>query len=159
MSPSRSARCASPSRRIASMSASRCSPSGIVIAMPSLVNWPESEEALERAQAALAGAAPPPWHPGAAPRIGGCLVCFARGAVGTGARGDPARAAAAMGADGPVAVVRGAAGAPYRAGRPPRRGGPLLEAAVRALSGGRPDVLLVDATGRDHPRRAGLATH
>ena len=35
--------------------------------------------------------------------------------------------------------------------------GPLLEAAVRAL-GTRPAVLLVDATGRDHPRRAGLAT-
>jgi deoxyribonuclease V len=33
-----------------------------------------------------------------------------------------------------------------------------LEAAVRAASGA-PDVLLVDATGRDHPRRAGLALH
>jgi len=36
--------------------------------------------------------------------------------------------------------------------------GPLLEAAVRALTV-RPDVLLVDATGADHPRRAGLALH
>jgi deoxyribonuclease V len=36
------------------------------------------------------------------------------------------------------------------------REGPSLEAAVRALAI-RPDVLLVDATGRDHPRRAGLA--
>lgn len=36
------------------------------------------------------------------------------------------------------------------------REGPLLEAAVRALDE-RPDVLLVNATGRDHPRRAGLA--
>jgi deoxyribonuclease V len=36
------------------------------------------------------------------------------------------------------------------------REGPVLEAAVRALSVA-PDVLLVDATGRDHPRRAGLA--
>jgi deoxyribonuclease V len=33
----------------------------------------------------------------------------------------------------------------------------VLEAAVRDLP--RPDVLLVDATGRDHPRRAGLALH
>src|SRR5207302_4517114 len=32
----------------------------------------------------------------------------------------------------------------------------LLEAAVRGLSAA-PDVLLVDATGRDHPRRAGMA--
>ena len=142
------------------MSASRCSPSGIVIAMPSLaIDWPESEAALERAQAALAAAAPPPWRPGPAPRVAGCFVCFARGTNGAGARGDPARAAAAVGADGPVAVVRGAAGAPYRAGRLALRQGPLLEAAVRALEGARPDVLLVDATGRDHPRRAGLATH
>jgi deoxyribonuclease V len=38
------------------------------------------------------------------------------------------------------------------------REGPCLEAAVRTL-GLRPDVLLVDATGRDHPRGAGLALH
>jgi deoxyribonuclease V len=36
--------------------------------------------------------------------------------------------------------------------------GGLMELAVRALSR-RPDVLLLDATGRDHPRRAGLALH
>jgi deoxyribonuclease V len=36
------------------------------------------------------------------------------------------------------------------------REGPLLEGAVRGLRE-RPEVLLVDATGRDHPRRAGLA--
>jgi deoxyribonuclease V len=34
----------------------------------------------------------------------------------------------------------------------------LLEAAVGALAEP-PDVLLVDATGRDHPRRVGLALH
>jgi deoxyribonuclease V len=33
-----------------------------------------------------------------------------------------------------------------------------LEAAIRSLVE-RPDVLVVDATGRDHPRRAGLALH
>ena len=37
------------------------------------------------------------------------------------------------------------------------REGPLLEAAVRALPRP-PAVLLADATGRDHPRGAGLAT-
>ena len=120
--------------------------------------WPAGEEALERAQVALADAAPPPWRPGGAPRVGGCFVCFPRGTGGTGARGEPGWAAAAIGAGGPVAVVRGAAGAPYRAGRLALREGALLEAAVRALAA-RPDVLLVDATGRDHPRRAGLATH
>jgi deoxyribonuclease V len=38
------------------------------------------------------------------------------------------------------------------------REGPLLEQAVRALPI-TPEVLLVNATGRDHPRRAGLALH
>jgi deoxyribonuclease V len=33
-----------------------------------------------------------------------------------------------------------------------------MEQAVRALSD-RPDALLLDATARDHPRRAGLALH
>jgi deoxyribonuclease V len=36
--------------------------------------------------------------------------------------------------------------------------GRLMDAAVRSLSD-RPDVLLLDATARDHPRRAGLALH
>ncbi|HEX9376922.1 MAG TPA: endonuclease V [Actinomycetota bacterium] len=36
--------------------------------------------------------------------------------------------------------------------------GPLLESALRALKAV-PDVVLVNATGRDHPRRAGLALH
>ena len=57
-----------------------------------------------------------------------------------------------------TAVVRGRAGAPYEPGLLALREGPLLEAAVRALPE-RPDVVLVDATGRDHPRRAGLALH
>jgi deoxyribonuclease V len=38
------------------------------------------------------------------------------------------------------------------------REGPLLEQAVRALPQ-TVDVLLVDATGRDHPRRSGLTLH
>ena len=54
--------------------------------------------------------------------------------------------------------VEGTAGAAYRPGLLALREGPLLEAAVRALDS-RPDVLLVNATGRDHPRGAGLALH
>ncbi|MGH2812253.1 MAG: endonuclease V, partial [Actinomycetota bacterium] len=46
----------------------------------------------------------------------------------------------------------------YQPGLLALREGPLLEAAVRRLSI-LPDVLLVNATGRDHPRRAGLALH
>jgi deoxyribonuclease V len=48
--------------------------------------------------------------------------------------------------------------APYRAGLLALREGPLLEASVRRLPE-LPDVLLVDASGRDHPRGAGLALH
>jgi deoxyribonuclease V len=56
------------------------------------------------------------------------------------------------------AVVSGEAGAPYAPGRLALREGPLLQAAVEALAVV-PDVVLVDASGRDHPRRAGLALH
>lgn len=121
--------------------------------------WPADAAQLERAQDALAAAAPPPWRPDGAPLIGACFVCFGRGVGGRGRRGEPGWAAAALGrAGGAVAVVRGVAGAPYEAGRLALREGPLLAAAVDALFR-RPDVLLVDATGRDHPRRAGLALH
>jgi deoxyribonuclease V len=57
-----------------------------------------------------------------------------------------------------AATSAGVAGAPYQQALLALREGPLLEAAVRALPA-RPDVLLVNATGRDHPRRAGLALH
>ncbi|MGH2349074.1 MAG: endonuclease V [bacterium] len=56
------------------------------------------------------------------------------------------------------AVVRGKAGSSYTPGLLALREGPLLEAAVRSLTE-KPDVVIVDATGRDHPRRAGLALH
>jgi deoxyribonuclease V len=124
--------------------------------------WPADHAALERAQDAVAAAAPPRWRPGPVPRVAGVFVCFPRGLHGRGAAGDPAWAAAAL--DGPggaapvTAVVRGRAGAPYEPGLLALREGPLLEAAVRALPEC-PDVVLVDATGRDHPRRAGLALH
>jgi deoxyribonuclease V len=94
-----------------------------------------------------------------APAVGACVVCFPRGAAGPGAEGDPAWAAAAVlrGRRRLVdAVVEGRAGAPYAPGLLALREGPLLAAAVRALPAA-PDVVLVDATGRDHPRRAGLA--
>src|SRR5581483_3570474 len=61
---------------------------------------------------------------------------------------------AALGCE--VAVTSAVSPEGYEAGLLALREGPLLEAAVRGLSAV-PDVLLVDATGRDHPRRAGLA--
>lgn len=118
--------------------------------------WPPTREELIEEQARLGALEPQPWRfePGA--RMGGVFVCFARGGTGPGHAGDPAWAAACVGDE--TIVVPGRAGAPYEPSLLALREGALLEAAVRALSSP-PDVLLVDATGRDHPRRAGLALH
>ena len=121
-----------------------------------LVGWPASAAALVEEQITLEQARPPPWElePGAL--IGACFLCFERGASGPGRPGDAGWAAAAAGEA--AGIVTGAAGAAYEAGLLALREGPLLEAAVTALPE-KPDVLVVDATGRDHPRRAGLAFH
>ncbi len=126
------------------------------------MDWPGSFQRLAEEQIELAAAAPRPWTPPAQPyAIGGCFVCFPRGKPGEGAKGDRAWAGAAVIA--PVrgvltARVTGEAGAHYEAGLLALREGPLLEAVVRALPLC-PGALLVNATGRDHPRRAGLALH
>jgi deoxyribonuclease V len=124
--------------------------------------WPVTPEELEAVQRHLAAAVPPDWQP---PNAGwtaaGCFVCFVHGMPGPGAPGDRGWAAAALtrgDALVAVAVERGTAGAGYVPGMLALREGSLLEAAVRKLPA-RPDVLIVDATGRDHPRRAGLALH
>ena len=57
-----------------------------------------------------------------------------------------------------TAVARGRAAAAYQPGLLALREGRLLEAAVRALPG-TPEVVIANATGRDHPRGAGLALH
>jgi deoxyribonuclease V len=108
-------------------------------------------------QLELGRALPRPWSPSGSVRLGACFVCFPRGPTGPGAQGDPGWAAAVI-LGGPSSVVRGAAGASYEAGLLALREGPLLEAAVGGMNA-RPDVLLVNGTGRDHPRRAGLALH
>jgi deoxyribonuclease V len=120
------------------------------------VQWPRTREELIEEQERLASLHPPPWPPDPTARIGGVFVCFARGGTGPGQAGDPAWAAAFV--DDEAAVVQGEAGAPYEPGLLALREGPLLEAAVRALRNP-PDVLLIDGTGRDHPRRAGVALH
>jgi deoxyribonuclease V len=126
--------------------------------------WPRSVAELVEAQRALADAKPPPWRPLAEPAflaVGAVAICFSPEMSGPGARGDRAWAAAAVMRGRRAlaeATALGEAGAPYEAGLLALREGPLLEAAVRALHE-TPDVLLVDATGRDHPRRAGLALH
>lgn len=124
--------------------------------------WPTTPDDLIAAQHELAPATPEPWRPGNAPlAIGACVVVFPRHQGGRGASGDPAWAAAAVLRRRQVlaeATIATAASAPYEAGLLALREGPTLEAAVRALPRA-PDVLLLDATGRDHPRHAGLALH
>jgi deoxyribonuclease V len=119
------------------------------------MTWPSTAAELEAWQEELARRPVGAWSPAPASVVGACVVVFPRGKTGAGACGDRGWAAAV--AHGASAVVPGEAGAPYVPGLLALREGPLLEAAVRALPRA-PDVLLADATGRDHPRRAGLAT-
>lgn len=133
--------------------------------------WPTDALTLERVQGELASATPPPWRPPATGplRVGGCWATFPRGLTGPGAAGDRAWAAAvtldvepaADRSEGQVVAthqITGRAGAGYRPGLLALRIGALLEDAVRGL-GARPEVVLLDASGPDHPRRAGLAVH
>lgn len=102
---------------------------------------------------------PGPWSPPAQPVVGGVFVCFERSASGPGAeRGWAGSASCRAGILVAGHAVAGRSAGPYRPGYLALREGPLLEAAVRGLGLG-PEVLLVNATGRDHPRRAGLALH
>jgi deoxyribonuclease V len=125
--------------------------------------WPKTPAELVRLQRELAESRPAPWFPDEPrPLIAGCFVCFARGVLGPGHAGERGWAAAAvMRANRQLAgtaVVCGEAGAPYQPALLALREGPLLEAAVRALPT-RPEVIIANATGRDHPRGAGLALH
>jgi deoxyribonuclease V len=96
--------------------------------------------------------------------VGAVFVAFPTGSPGPGAAGQRAWAAAVLAAGlagsrlAGEAVITGTTGAPYVAGLLGRRCGRLMERALRALPGA-PDVLLVDATGRDHPRGVGLTLH
>jgi len=129
-----------------------------------------------------------PWSPPARPlRVATAFCAFPTGLHGPGSAGDSVWTAAVvwtgpMGAladerpailtgtgearaaeSGRVlaeAVQPGVAGAPYIAGLLGLRAGKPLENALRSVcAAAEPDVLLVDATGRDHPRGAGLALH
>jgi deoxyribonuclease V len=118
--------------------------------------WPDTPEALASEQERLGRLAPAFWRPSRVPpTVGGCFVCFRAVVRGM----DVAFAAAVLlgdGLDGALEVreVR----RPYVPGLLALREGPALEAAVRALPR-LPELLLVNASGRDHPRRAGLALH
>jgi len=124
--------------------------------------WPSTADSLIVRQRELAATSPEPQPLDRTTAIiGGCWVCFPRGLVGPGSDHDPAWSAAVIMRDGRMLerqVISGTAGASYLPGLMALRLGPLMEEAVRALSD-RPQVLLLDATAHDHPRRAGLALH
>jgi deoxyribonuclease V len=122
----------------------------------SRVTWPETAEELELEQDRLAAAIWTAWRPFGRYAVGAVFVCFAQDAAGNGSPGDRGFAAAVV--DGDAAIAVGEAPAAYALGRLALREGLLLESAVRGLRT-RPDVLVVDSTGRDHPRRCGLALH
>ena len=124
-----------------------------------MATWPTTADELTRLQQALGEMTPEPWQPPEAlHRIGACFVCF-QPVQGAGAAGDRGFAGAAVTDRRRLLAgvsVGGPAGGPYLPTLLALREGPLLEQAVRALPI-TPDVLVVNATGRDHPRRAGLA--
>jgi deoxyribonuclease V len=125
-------------------------------------SWPAGREELIAVQEQLGKVAPDPWQAGEGiSSVAGCFICYPKRHEGSGAAGDLCWAAAALIRDGrldAVEVVGGEASEAYEAGLLALREGPFLEAAVLRLPE-LPDVLLVNATGRDHPRRAGLALH
>jgi deoxyribonuclease V len=126
-----------------------------------MATWPATVHELTQLQQALGEMTPECWQPPTTlGRIGACFVCFER-VHGVGAAGDRGFAGAAVTHRRQLlagVTVSGPAGGPYLPTMLALREGPLLEQAVRALPI-TPEVLVVNATGRDHPRRAGLAFH
>lgn len=123
---------------------------------------PKMPGELLRLQVKLGRESPAIWEGNLeAVSIGACFVVFGKGIEGSGGMGDKGWAAAAtLQPDGSVStcVVDGEAKAAYRAGELILRAGHLLIDAVEGLPVA-PDILLINATGRDHPRRAGMALH
>ena len=125
------------------------------------MTWPTEPGELISLQQQLADAHPTPWAPPDRFLIGGVWACFPRGLAGPGSAGDRAWAAALVLDRHRVVtqeLVTGRVAGPYLPGLLAIRVGALWEDVVRRLRP-RPAVLLLDATGRDHPRRAGLALH
>jgi deoxyribonuclease V len=121
--------------------------------------WPDTASELIEVQRQIGRAYADPWRPeGRRPLVGAVFVCFAPRA---GGRGENGWAGAVLTSGRRLLATNVVSEAVYDAYVPgllALREGPLLDAAARGLPE-RPDVLLVNATGRDHPRRAGLAVH
>ncbi|VVM07764.1 Endonuclease V [Methylacidimicrobium tartarophylax] len=129
---------------------------------PPFSPWPATVEELVARQETLRQESEEPWTPPGHPiLIAGCFVCFSRRRAGAGYAGEAGWAAAALLQSTRlvgVGLARGVAGARYEPGLLALREGPLLEEALGRLPE-RPELILVNATGRDHPRGAGLALH
>jgi deoxyribonuclease V len=128
------------------------------------LTWPNSAAALIDTQWALGQATPDRWsRPTSDVRVGACFACFADASSTAPGRSEAELGwAAAAVTSGrhllQLATSSGPVASPYVPALMALREGPLLERAVRALATP-PGVLIVNATGRDHPRRAGLALH
>jgi deoxyribonuclease V len=120
------------------------------------VTWPETAEELAVEQDRLAAEIWTTWRPLGRYAVGAVFSCFIQNGFGAGSAGDTGFASAAVGND--VVVASAPAPAAYAPGCLALREGALLERAARELPR-LPDVLIVDSTGRDHPRRCGLALH
>lgn len=116
--------------------------------------WPRTPAELVEEQTRIAAEIWTAWRPLGRYSVGACYICFAKSCPGDGAAGDHGWAAVAVGDE--AVVIDGKAPAEYEGGLLALREGVLLERAVRGLSAP-PEVLIVDSTGRDHPRRCGLA--
>jgi deoxyribonuclease V len=122
--------------------------------------WPSTAGELEEFQVDLAerARAAPSWS---IPRDRPLLIAAVFSAFAHADGGRRAWAAAALMENSRLleaVTVPGQTGAAYASGRLALQRGPLLEAAMRGLEL-LPDILLVNATGRDHPRGGGLAVH
>ncbi|HXF56209.1 MAG TPA: endonuclease V [Actinomycetota bacterium] len=127
-----------------------------------LTRWPESNRELERLQRKLARRAdevePWEWRGTGHPAVGGVFVSLPTGRNLEHFQ-DFVWAAAVVMEGGNLTATATATRRlrrPYQPGYLALTVGPILEEVVRALSQ-RPDIIVVNAAGRDHPRGAGLA--
>ncbi|MGH2658675.1 MAG: endonuclease V [Actinomycetota bacterium] len=123
------------------------------------MGWPRDGRDLEALQEELARSAvtvPGWWPPTDRPIAIGAL--FVASAISGTDRCWVGACVVRAGRELSSAVVSGEPGSPYVPGYLALRQGPLLERGVRELDAAF-DVLVVNATGRDHPRGAGLALH
>jgi deoxyribonuclease V len=92
--------------------------------------------------------------------VAGCFICFGapKGDYATAERAWAAASHFAGKRPLETSIASGDVAHPYEPGFLALREGRLLERAINQLTQD-PEVLLVNATGRDHPRRAGLALH